>query len=324
MLTKHNYFNLINASNIESGILGHSFVASLENFEFYRDLKLGLPILIQNDQKVFRFNYDNTFEIPEKQLIKILFNLSDKKYVGYAHSFNTNIFLSKYEIRKEFKALFNEIVEKNLQTLRLIKELKNKYGKVGAFQTRNIPHFGHEKIIEKMLTQCDHLVINPVIGPKKRGDVCIKALRDIYDFLILEKYDNRISFQPIIANMFYAGPREAIHHALLRKKLGFDLFSVGRDHAGAEGAYFPSAAPRLLISLKDDIELDVLSHYGAVFCDVCNSVRLRGDCNHEISSFTDISGTHFRKCLSEKKYFQLADKAMQEFIFDSNMELFEK
>lgn len=324
MLTKHNYFNLINASNIESGILGHSFVASLENFGFYRDLKLGLPILIQDDSKVFRFHCDNTFEIPEKQLLKILFNLNDKKYVGYVHSFNTNIFLSRYEIRKEFKELSQKIVEQNLQTLKFIKELKNKYAKVGAFQTRNIPHFGHEKIIEKMLTKCDHLVINPVIGPKKRGDVCIKALQDIYDFLILEKYDNRISFQPIIANMFYAGPREAVHHALLRKKLGFDLFSVGRDHAGAEGAYLPLAAPKLLTSLKDDIELDVLSHHGAVFCDVCNSVRLRGDCNHEISSLTDISGTYFRKCLSEKKVFKLADKAMQEFIFDSNMELFEK
>ena len=63
-------------------------------------------------------------------------------------------------------------------------ELKDKFKNIGAFQTRNIPHLGHEKIIEVMLENCDAVVINPIIGPKKQGDVNTQKLGFIYDNIL--------------------------------------------------------------------------------------------------------------------------------------------
>jgi len=324
MLTKSNYFNLINAANIVSGIFPNSYVTSTERFETFVDLKLGLPILLEADRQVFDFEQHETFILPKKLILKTVYGLTNSKYVGYRHAFNTNKFISNFKINERYEILFQTIVKQNADTLDAIKNLKQTYNRVGAFQTRNIPHSGHEKIIETMLLDCDHLVINPVIGPKKVGDVSIDSLRKIYNFLIKYKYDNRISFQPIFANMFYAGPREAVHHTLLRKRLGFDLFSVGRDHAGAEGAYAPQAAPNLIAKFKDIIGLDIISHQGAALCTSCNEVVIIGGCQHGGGSLQDIAGTSFRKCLRENQLFELADKSMQEYIFDSKMELFEK
>ena len=323
MLTKSNYFNLINAANIASDLFGNGYVASIDQFQDFKNINLGLPILLQADRDVFDFSEDNTFIIPENSLLKTIYNLTDRDYVGFNHSFKTNKFVSSFTVKEKHKKLFQSIVTQNSETLDTIKKLKQRWHRVGAFQTRNIPHRGHEKIIQKMLLDCDHVVINPVIGPKKIGDVNIDSLRKIYEFLIKYKYDNRVSFQPIFANMFYAGPREAVHHALLRKRLGFDLFSVGRDHAGAEGAYPPEAAPNLVTALKDVIGIDVLSHQGAALCTSCNEVIIIGECNHDNASFQDITGTSFRKCLLENKLFDLADKAMQLFISDNKMKLFE-
>ena len=86
---------------------------------------------------------------------------------------------------------------------------------MGAFQTRNIPHSGHEEIIKQLLNKSNHVIVNPVIGPKKIGDINYNFLKKIYNFLINKKYKNKVSYFPVIANMFYAGPREAMHHAII-------------------------------------------------------------------------------------------------------------
>ena len=101
------------------------------------------------------------------------------------------------------------------KSIDFVGELKSKYSTVGAFQTRNIPHFGHEKIIEMMLDHCDHVVVNPIAGPKKTGDVRLENLEILFKDLLANRFNGRVSFKPIYANMFYAGPREAADHAIL-------------------------------------------------------------------------------------------------------------
>jgi sulfate adenylyltransferase len=323
VLTKYNIFNIINAANIASGLFKNGRITSNQKFEKFMATNLGLPILVQADQDVFDFNESDTFSISESSLVKAIYNLSNQNYVGYRHSFRSNRFVSKFTIKGKYEKYFQSIVAQNIHNFEIVNQIKKTNNKVGAFQTRNIPHKGHEKIIQKMLLNCDHLVINPVIGPKKIGDVSIEALQSIYEYLILQKYGSRVTFQPIFANMYYAGPREAVHHALMRKTLGFDLFSVGRDHAGADNAYLPQAAPNLVIQLRNKIGLDVIAHQGAAFCPSCGDVTIVGDCEHDNRNLRDISGTNFRKCLRESKVYDLADKGMQQYIYDNKMELFE-
>ena len=325
MFTKLDEINLINASNASDDFLNKNFIRSETEFEDFDISSSGLPLLVAADPKVFIFRPKDTFKISKEKILKKIYQLQDIEYSGFKHAFyNNELFLSNFEVRDSYKKFVEMITIQNTRSKQNIGYLLSRHSSVGAFQTRNIPHAGHEKIMARMLENCDHLVINPVIGPKKIGDVNIDSLRMIYNFLIKYKYGDRVSFQPIYANMFYAGPREAVHHALLRKRLGFDLFSVGRDHAGAEGVYPPEAAPNLVTKFKDIIGLDIISHQGAALCTSCNEVVIIGECPHETGSLQDIAGTSFRKCLRETRLFELADKKMLEYIYNSKMELFEK
>ena len=126
-----------------------------------------------------------------------------------------------------------------------------------------------------------------------------------------------------MANMFYAGPREAVHHLRMRKSLGFDLFSVGRDHAGANAVYPPDAAMNVVKGLNCTLGIDVMCHSGAVFCNSCNSVVLSNECAHSDAAKRDISGTEFRECLASKSLFKFADRSLQEHLFAQKIRIFE-
>ena len=87
-----------------------------------------------------------------------------------------NLFLKNFKVKNQFEDCLDKLVKQNLEVMSSIKELKLQYKEIAAFQTRNIPHLGHEKIISKLLEVCDHVVINPVIGPKK-GDIKLNVLQ---------------------------------------------------------------------------------------------------------------------------------------------------
>jgi len=216
------------------------------------------------------------------------------------------------------------ITAQNSQAKRNIRSLLSSHSRVGAFQTRNIPHAGHEKIIERMLENCDHLVINPVVGPKKTGDVTLNALRLSYNYLGKHKYNSRISFIPISANMYYAGPNEAIHHTILRERLGFSLFSVGRDHAGADGVYGAHEASDLVSCNRERFNIKVMTHGGAVYCQNCNDYLLEKECNCNDEDIVDISGTKFRDALTRGGMYEFADSGLQTYLTEINIEVFQK
>ena len=308
---------------MRSGLLTENFVSSWEDFLKFDNKALGIPILIPANENIFNFTKKDIFELPAKEILETVYSLSDVAYVGFKHAFNQFKFLTRFEVKNAYEHHVQTIVQQNLNTIQYVASLKTEFKNIGAFQTRNIPHFGHEKIMNRMLEYCDHLVINPVIGPKKRGDVTVECLTDIFKYLTKNKYKEKISFAPIYANMFYAGPREAFHHALVRQKIGFQHFTVGRDHAGAQNAYGPNMASELIRLHKDQLEINVMHHKGAVFCSQCDEIILLDECDHPYTNITDISGTDFRASILEKRLFPLADKKMQHHLFKSKVEIFE-
>jgi sulfate adenylyltransferase len=323
ILSNRELFLLFNIANIRSGLLTENFVSSTEDFLKFENKALGIPILIPADENILNFAKEDVFEIRTKQILETVYSLSDDTYVGFKHAFNKFKFLTHFEVKKAYQPYVEEIVQQNWNTIQYVDSLRNKFKDIGAFQTRNIPHFGHEKIMNRMLEHCDHLVINPVVGPKKRGDVTIKCLTNVFKYLTETKYKEKISFAPICANMFYAGPREAFHHTLMRQKIGFQHFTVGRDHAGAQKAYAPNMAAELIKQHKDKLEINVVLHKGAVFCDECDGTIILDECDHPFVSIKDISGTDFRASMVEKRLFPLADKKMQLHLFNSKIALFE-
>lgn len=324
MLNKSSYFSLINAANVSSGLMKQNHVKSQDDLTRFETGLEGLPILIAADPTVFDFDTKNVFKIDNLTVCKSIYRHSDTTYVGFKHAITNNKFLSNFDVKSEYLQLFQNLIDQNKNCLRVVAKLKQGGKRIGAFQTRNIPHFGHEAILSRMLDQCDHLVINPVLGPKKKGDVKLEILDSLFQDLAKRKYESRISFQPIIANMYYAGPWEAVHHTILRQRIGFDLFSVGRDHAGADGMYEPQEATEFISRMADKLDIDVICHSGAIYCEKCNQVLLVNDCDCGKQFTRDISGTEFRKAIFDQRVFPLADRDMQCLIQRQNLEVFEQ
>lgn len=324
MLDKNEIFALINAANVNSPLLNANYVKSPECFFEFADKLKGIPIMIPADEKLFHFKPEDVFTISKNQILEVVYGIANDSYVGFKHAFHSFKFLRKFEVRKIYKPYIQKVLDQNFKVISIVEDLKKEFKHIGAFQTRNIPHFGHEKIIQRLLEVCDHVVINPVVGPKKTGDVVIQQLTKIYTDLSADKYKGKISFLPVYCNMYYAGPREAIHHALIRQRIGFSHFTVGRDHAGADNAYEPEMAATLIKENRKSLKIKLLAHNGAAFCSDCNKVVIVDDCSHSKKRMIDISGSDFRTSLKEKRLFRLADKKMQLEIFKIKMDIFER
>ena len=317
---------IIDYANLISGnFLYQKSLLSFDNLDlFFKNPFLGIPILFPKKLIFFQYfgkSYD--YSVSKLKIKKYIFLTDKVKYTPFKNFFkNGNIFVSKIVIKKKYISLVKKIIKYNKKSYNKINFIINKFKEenVCAFQTRNIPHLGHEKIIKNLLKKYKHVVINPIIGPKKKGDIKYDILEKIYYFLIKKKYKKKVSYIPFVANMFYAGPREAIHHANIRYMMGFKNFSVGRDHAGDEGLYHPEAAINLIEKYKKFLNINIVTTHGAYFCLKCNKIVIKNECNHK--NLLNISGTEFRKCLKNKIYFNYADYDMQKFIFSLKDKLF--
>ena len=308
---------LINFSNIKSNF----FHQNLNLEEYYNNPLNGLPLYFPINLNNFKKN-NYSFKIDRKEFSKKIFITNNLDYVGNRLFFKYgDNFSQKVILKKKYQKLVGLISKHNLFVKKKITKLNYKYNnKVCAFQTRNIPHLGHEAIIDYLLRQFSHVVVNPVVGPKKIGDIKLKSLEKIYLKLINIKFRGRVSFLPIYFNMFYAGPREAIHHAIIRKNFGFKNFIIGRDHAGAENLYKPDQALKYVKKYQKKLQIKVLGIKGAYFCNKCQKAVIKGECSH--NNLINISGTSFRKHIKKNKLFKYADLNLQKFIQKTKLSIY--
>ncbi len=165
---------------------------------------------------------------------------------------------------------------------------------VVAFQTRNTPHVGHEYLQKAALTFTDGLFINPVIGKKKKGDYRDEVILASYEELMKHYYlKNRAVMAILKMEMRYAGPKEAIHHAILRKNFGCTHIIIGRDHAGVGKYYGPYDAQDIFDQFPD-LGIAPLFFRSFYFCKKCNSVVNEKICPHGPEDQIQFSGTAIR------------------------------
>jgi sulfate adenylyltransferase len=168
---------------------------------------------------------------------------------------------------------------------------------VVAFQTRNTPHIGHEYVQKTALTFTDGIFVNPVIGRKKKGDFKDEVILASYDELIKHYYLKERAVMAILQmEMRYAGPREAIHHAIVRKNFGCTHIIIGRDHAGVGSYYHPYAAQDIFEEFPD-LGIVPLFFRAFYYCRKCQSVVNEKICPHPPSEQIQFSGTKIRDLL---------------------------
>lgn len=167
-----------------------------------------------------------------------------------------------------------------------------------GFQTRNVPHIAHEMLQKAALNVFDGLFLNPLIGKKKQGDFKDEVILAAYETLIQNYYpNNRAMFVTLHTEMRYAGPKEAIHHAIMRKNFGCSHFIVGRDHAGVGSYYHPFAAHEIFKNYPD-LEIQPVFFPAFYYCKKCLGYANERNCPHPVELREELSGTKMRKMVS--------------------------
>lgn len=300
---ENDYLNVLEHTCLENNVIWPFPIILDVSEEKMKNIEVDNNIILIDKSKepIALMNVSDIYDYDKKILAEKVYRTLDRNHPGVDKVFNQKEKLIGGEIFliKEIPAKFPDLDLKPIETRVLFKS--KRWDKVVAFQTRNPPHLGHEYVQKAGLTYVDGLFINPVIGKKKKGDFLDEVIIEAYKVLIKEYYPkNRVVLSTFETEMRYAGPKEAIFHAIARKNFGCDHIIIGRDHAGVGDYYGPYDAHKIFEQFPD-LGIEPIFFRSFSYCTKCNSIVNDKICPHPPELHNFFSGTKIRDLINSGK-----------------------
>jgi len=301
-LTQEDYINVVESSRLKNGLVWSIPITLSATGEEIKDFKENKDIALLNGREILGIlHLEQIYSYDKNKEAELVYKTTDKNHPGVAYLYSQGDFLLGGKINLIRLPLHKEFCKYWFTPFQIRKIFKEKrWKRIVGFQTRNPIHRAHEFIIKTALEICDGLFLNPLVGETKKGDIPAEVRILCYETLI-EKYfpKDRVLMGVYGAAMRYAGPREAILHAIVRKNFGCTHFIVGRDHAGVENFYGPFEAQEIFDEFSpSEMGITPLFFDNAFYCRHCGEMATIKTCPHPEKEHFSLSGTRVRELLS--------------------------
>jgi len=256
-------------------------------------------VLVYGETPIALMHVEDIYRYDKRVHALKVYKTTDVEHPSVARLYSLKEFFigGKIELLNTIPNPFEHYTLRPKETRVLFKE--RGWKTIVGFQTRNAPHMGHEYVQKSALVFVDGLFINPVIGRKKKGDFKDEVILKAYDELLKHYYPRESAVLSIVRyEMRYAGPREAIHHAIMRKNFGCTHFIVGRDHAGVGNYYGPYEAQEIFREFPD-LGITPLFFREFFYCRKCKAIVNEKICPHPKRYRLYFSGTMIRNMISK-------------------------